>query len=86
MQPLYQPLVLDSLPPDAHNNASGVSMVIWNIGWLGATTTSGFLQARFGFDLIMFLVAVGVFITGGMILLIFRKTGAQQPGAVPSTP
>ncbi len=85
MQPLYQPLVLDSLPADAHNNASGMSMVLWNIGWFGATAASGFLQAAYGFDLIMLLVAIGVLITGGMILLIFRKTRASEPGALAST-
>lgn len=85
MQPLYQPLVLDSLPPDAHNNASGMSMVLWNIGWFGATATSGFLQARFGFGLIMLLVAVGVFVTSAMVLYIFRNTRATEASAVATT-
>jgi MFS family permease len=85
MQPLYQPLVLDSLPPDAHNNASGMSMVLWNIGWFGATAASGFLQAAYGFGLIMLLVAVGVLVTGAMILLIFRKSRASEPGVMAST-
>lgn len=79
MQPLYQPLVLDSLPRELHNNASGMSMVLWNIGWFTATATSGSLQITIGYSAIMLIVAIGVLLNGFAVLAIFRK-----PLAVPA--
>jgi MFS family permease len=82
MQPLFQPLVMATLPPLLHNMASSVGFVIWNIGWFCATAISGFLQAAYGFGLIMQVVAVGVLITGLSIVLIFNRPPTQQAAAV----
>jgi predicted MFS family arabinose efflux permease len=73
MQPLFQPLVLDRLSPALHNNASSMSMVMWNIGWYIATLMSGFLQKNFGFGVVLTIVAVGVFITAACVVLIFQR-------------
>jgi MFS family permease len=73
MQPLFQPLVLDSLPRHLHNNASGMSMVLWNIGWFSATASSGVLQRTLGFPVIMQIVAVGVLLTAALVLVIYRR-------------
>ncbi len=79
MQPLYQPLVLDSLPRELHNNASGVSMVLWNVGWFTATAISGSLQIALGYSAIMQIVAVGVLLTGIGVFAIFRKPRIISP-------
>jgi MFS family permease len=78
MQPLYQPLVLDHLPTALHNVASSMSMVMWNTGWFAATIISGFWQKTYGFGFIMTVVAVGVFITGAMVVLIFHNRRAYE--------
>lgn len=78
MQPLFQPLVLDHLPVDFHNTASGVGMVLWNIGWFAATSISGYLQKTVGFGVIMQIVAAGVLFTGVIIVLIFRNRPRYQ--------
>lgn len=72
MQPLYQPLIMDSLPPNLHNITSGIGMVFWNIGWFSATAISGFWQEHYGFDVIMRIVAAGVLLNGVMIVPLFR--------------
>ncbi len=78
MQPLFQPLVMSSLPQEAHNMASGIGLVVWNVGWFSATTISGFLQAGHGFGFLMQVVAVGVMITAVSVILIFRNRPQHQ--------
>jgi len=78
MQPLFQPLVMSTLPIDAHNMASGIGLVVWNVGWFSATTISGLLQAGHGFSLIMQVVSVGVMITAVSVVLIFRNRPQYQ--------
>jgi MFS family permease len=73
MQPLFQPLIMDTLPPDEHNMASSVGLVLWNIGWFTSTALSGVWQATYGFDFIMRLVAIGVLLNGASIILIYRQ-------------
>jgi MFS family permease len=73
MQPLFQPLVMSHLPPELHNIASSIGMVVWNGGWFCATAVSGYWQQTYGFDFIMQVVAVGVMITGASVLLIFSQ-------------
>ncbi len=79
MQPLFQPLVLDHLPVQLHNTASGMGMVLWSVGWFAATAISGFLQKALGFGVIMQIVAVGVLFTGALVVLIFRNRPRYQP-------
>lgn len=83
MQPLFQPLVMATLPPHTHNMASGIGLVVWNVGWFSATTISGFLQAEHGFRLIMQVVAGGVMITAITVLLIFRNRQNYVVGIEP---
>ena len=73
MQPLFQPLIMDTLPPNLHNITSSVGMVLWNIGWFSATAISGFWQKAYGFDVIMRIVAAGVLVNGVMVVLLFRN-------------
>ena len=73
MQPLFQPLLMASLPSELHNLASSVGLILWNIGWFGATMSFGWLQAMVGFDGIMIVVAVFVLLNGLCIALVFGK-------------
>lgn len=76
MNPLFQPLLLESLPHHLANVASSMSMVMWNVGWFAATALGGFIAERFGFAPIMLLVAAAVLLTGLVIPAIFRPRGA----------
>ena len=78
MQPLYQPMLMDSLPDNLHNLASSIGLVLWNIGWFGATLAFGWLQAVIDFDGIMFVVAVFVLLNGLSIFLVF-DTARNSP-------
>ncbi len=80
MQPLFQPLVMDSLPEYERAVASSVGFVQWNIGWFAATSVSGVWQAAYGFDFIMQVVAVFVFVTALVVLYIFRHPYAKPVG------
>ena len=73
MQPLYQPILMDSLPSELHNLASSVGLVLWNIGWFSATLSFGWLQLHIGLGGIMFVVAVFVVLNGFSILAVFSK-------------
>jgi MFS family permease len=76
MQPLFQPHLMEMLPEQERALTNSVGFVQWNIGWFVATSMSGFWQAQYGFDFIMQLVAVSVFITALTVLYIFRR---EQP-------
>ena len=69
MQPLFQPLLLDSLAEAHHNLASSVGLALWNMGWFGATLSFGWLQLSLGYRGIMLLVAVFVLLNGFSIRL-----------------
>ncbi len=73
MNPLFQPLVLESLPPSLSNLASSMMLVMWNIGWFAATATGGFIAERFGYGVIMALTGITVLMTGFSIPMIFRQ-------------
>ncbi|MBL8164240.1 MAG: MFS transporter [Anaerolineae bacterium] len=73
MQPIFQPLVMSHVPAEQHNIISSLNMILWNIGWFGATAISGFLQKEYGFALIMQIVALGVLFTAASVVLIFRQ-------------
>ena len=73
MQPLFQPLLMDSLPTDYHNMASSVGLVLWNLGWFGSTLSFGFLQATIGYRHIMLVVAFFVVLNGLSIHYTARK-------------
>ncbi len=73
MNPLFQPLVLESLPPSLSNLASSMMLVMWNIGWFAATAAGGFIAERFGYGVIMVLTAITVLMTGFSIPIIFRQ-------------
>ena len=86
MQPLYQPLIMDSLPPDLHNITSSIGIVLWNIGWFSATAISGFWQETYGFGMIMRIVAAGVLLNGAIVVLIFRKRMPYHPDVTSESP
>jgi predicted MFS family arabinose efflux permease len=73
MTPLFNPLLLDSLPVSQHNIVSSLGSVVWSLGWFLATGSSGFVQERLGFGFMFQVVALGVFLTGMMIVSIFRS-------------
>ncbi len=64
MQPLFQPLLMDSLPAAHHNLASSAGLALWNIGWFASTFVFGWLQLALGYCGIMLLVAVFVLLNG----------------------
>ncbi len=73
MQPLYQPMLMDSLPTDLHNLASSVGLVLWNIGWFGSTLAFGWLHSAIGFDGIMFVVSIHVLLNGISVYVVFHQ-------------
>ena len=64
MQPLFQPLLMDSLDAALHNVASSMGLVMWNIGWFISTFSFGFLQSAIGTRNIMLVVAFFVVLNG----------------------
>ncbi len=74
MQPLFQPLLMASLPVQFHNIASSVGLVLWNIGWFGAAMSFGYLRAALGYPNIMLLAAFFVLLNGASIYLIHRRS------------
>ena len=75
MQPLFQPLLMDSLEVKYHNLASSVALVLWNIGWFGSTLSFGYLQTAIGYRSIMLLVAFFVVMNGLSIRMTARRRG-----------
>ena len=73
MQPLFQPLLMESLPPAYHNIASSAGLVMWNIGWFISTFSFGGLQSAIGTRNIMLLVAVFVVLNGLSIHLTAKR-------------
>ncbi len=73
MQPLFQPLLMDSLNENFHNIASSVGLVLWNLGWFGSTLSFGLLQATIGYRNIMLVVAFFVLMNGLSIRLSAQK-------------
>ena len=78
MQPLFQPLIMGTLPPSLHNIASSIGLILWNIGWFSATAVSGVWQATYGFGFIMRVVAIGLIINAISIMLIYRNRSAFE--------
>ena len=74
MQPLFQPLLMDSLDAGLHNVASSMGLVMWNIGWFISTFSFGFLHLAIGARGIMLVVAFFVVLNG----LSIRAT-AERP-------
>ena len=64
MQPLFQPLLMDSLDVAYRNVASSVGLMLWNIGWFLSTFYFGRLEAAIGYRNIMLAVAVFVVLNG----------------------
>ncbi len=73
MQPLFQPLLMDSLAAEYHNIASSVGLALWNIGWFGSTLSFGLLQATIGYRHIMLVVAFFVLLNGISIHITARR-------------
>ena len=73
MQPLFQPLLMDSLDALNHNIASSVGLVMWNLGWFVSTLSFGLLQAAIGYRNIMLVVAVFVVLNGLSIRLTAQR-------------
>jgi predicted MFS family arabinose efflux permease len=70
---IYPPMLLAGLPLGAHNAASSVGFLGWNIGWLVGTSLGGFLTAQVGYTLVLQGVGVGVFLIGVSAWWIFRR-------------
>ena len=73
MQPLFQPLLMDSLDAGWHNIASSVGLVMWNIGWFISTFSFGLLQSAIGYRNIMLVVAFFVVLNGLSIHLTAKR-------------
>lgn len=74
---IYPPMLLDGLAPQAHNAASSLGYLAWNIGWLISTSLGGFLIERVGYSLLLQVVGIGVFAIGFSAWWIFRR--ADRP-------
>lgn len=73
MQPLFQPLLMASLPVQFHNIASSVGLALWNMGWFGAAMSFGYLRSALGYPNIMLIVAFFVLLNGISIYLTHRS-------------
>ena len=73
MQPLFQPLLMDSLDVAHRNVASSVGLVMWNIGWFMSTYSFGILQSAIGYRNIMLVVAAFVVLNGLSIHVTARR-------------
>lgn len=79
MQPLFQPLLMDSLSAEYHNLASSVGLALWNCGWFLSSLSFGWLQAGVGTRDIMLLVAVLVALNGVSIHFTALRRGPRAP-------
>ena len=73
MQPLFQPLLMDSLDAAYHNIASSMGLVMWNIGWFISTFSFGALQLAIGYRNIMLVVAFFVVLNGISIHITVKR-------------
>ncbi len=73
MQPLFQPLLMDSLDAAYHNIASSLGLVMWNIGWFISTFSFGALQLAIGYRNIMLVVAFFVVLNGFTIHITAKR-------------
>ena len=73
MQPLFQPLLMDSLDAAYHNIASSMGLVMWNIGWFLSTFSFGALQLAIGYRNIMLVVAFFVVLNGISIHITVKR-------------
>lgn len=73
MQPLFQPLLMDSLDAAYHNIASSLGLVMWNIGWFISTFSFGALQLAIGYRNIMLVVALFVVLNGFTIHITAKR-------------
>ena len=80
MQPLFQPLLMDSLDGEYHNIASSMGLALWNMGWFVSALTFGWLQAAVGTRAIMLLVAAFVVLNGLTIHLTALRRSASKGG------
>jgi len=73
MQPLFQPLLMDSLDETWRTVARSVGFVVWNIGEFIETFSFGFLHAAIGARNIMCVVAFFVVLNGLTIHVTARR-------------
>lgn len=73
MQPLFQPLLMDSLDETWRNVASSIGLVMWNSGWFISTFSFGFLHSAIGVRNIMLVVAFFVVLNGLTIHVTARR-------------
>ena len=73
MQPLFQPLLMDSLAAAHRNVASSVGLVMWNMGWFLSTFSFGHLESALGYRNIMVVVAAFVLLNGLSIHVTARQ-------------
>lgn len=81
LSPLFQPLMMASLPVALHNNVSSVSFVLWSLGWFIASALAGFWERAYGFGFIFQVVAFVLLLTGGSVVVIYRQAISQQVAA-----
>ena len=69
MQPLFQPLLMDSLDAEFRNIASSMGLALWNIGWFISSASFAILQGSIGMRGIMLAVAALVVMNGVSVSL-----------------
>lgn len=81
MNPLFPPMLMDTMPDRMHNHVSSLMQIMWSIGWFMATSISGALQMRYGYTFTTMAAAVTMVVTALSIVLILRR---RIPVAVPA--
>lgn len=81
-QVIFPPMLMGSVPTRLQGAASSVGFLAWNVGWFVSTALGGTLQARFGYDFIMQVVAVGVIGCGAAVWWVYRRPVPQAGSAL----
>jgi MFS family permease len=55
--PLIQAFIMEALPPSLRARSTSLMNMVWNIGWAGSATVSGWIIQRFGFAMPFYITA-----------------------------
>lgn len=81
-QVIFPPMLMGSVGAHWQGAASSVGFLAWNAGWFLSTAIGGTLQARFGYDFMMQVVAVGVLGCAAAVWWVYGRPQAPRTEAV----
>ncbi len=81
-QVIFPPMLMGSVPARLQGAASSAGFLAWNVGWFVSTALGGVLQQRFGYDLMMQVVAVGVLMCGATVWWAYGRVRTAAPQVI----